>query len=193
MSKDYGDDLIVMGDMGVLLRAGQTDPDVNDFRHDVEAFVTVAAYLDIRDAYEVFLNRQMHKALVMVDGVEVGLYLEHQNRLRFDFGNIAFRAGEIEGIQVASLEHLLFLKLTTAGDRWSSSHGSKDQRDIAKILLLLENMEPEIGLSAATDTDLRLLESVLSSTAFMELAQQDAGRAKNLEQRAKRYARALRE
>jgi len=192
LSEDYGNDFIVIGGVGVYLHARQSDVLPEEFTHDVDAFVTAAAYSEMRDVYEVVMNRRLSKAQITVDGIEVDLYPEHQNRLRFDFGELAFHAEEIEGIHVASLEHLLFLKLTAAGDRWNSSHGAKDRRDVAKILVLLDDVAPKIGIAAVTEIDLQLLDAVLQSTAFMELAKRNAKQAKDLRQLATHYVRALR-
>jgi hypothetical protein len=192
LAKNHGTDLIVMGEVGVYFHGRQSNEFSDDCSDRGEVFITAAAYLDIRDAHEVFWNRQLNRALITVEGVEVDLYLEHQNRLRFDFGELASRAEDMGGIQVASLEHLLFLKLTAAGHRRNASHGARDRREVAKMLVLLENTEPEIGVSAITDNDFQLLEFVLSSNSMLDIANGNAPRAQDLKQRAMRYVQALR-
>lgn len=104
------------------------------YTHDADLYVSLASWAAIRDAYVVVPNRRLSQHQITIDGVELDLYLEHNNALRVDFSDLVEASVVIDGARVACVEHLLLLKLSALRERWGSEHGAKDRRDVAMLL-----------------------------------------------------------
>lgn len=174
LSDTYPSDVVVIGGVAVYLHAKASSSLPVEFTHDADMSVGLASWGDLREHYEVVINRRLSKAQITLGGVEVDLYPEHNNSLRIDFAELAMASDVIDGVRVASLGHLLLLKLNATAERWNSAHGAKDRRDVAKLLVLLEDAPADAVLSLATDADMELLVKVLKSNAFTEIAQRNA-------------------
>jgi hypothetical protein len=186
---EYPDDLVVIGGVAVYLHtvafAGHELP--IEFTHDADIAAALVSLADLRDQYEVVPNRRLSKHQVTVGDTEIDLYVERYNDLRVDYPELAMAAVELEGIRVACLEHLLLLKLDALAARWRSAHAEKDRRDVAKLLVMLRDTEPCFALAHGTADDLDLLERVLRSDAFMQLARNNALTARRLRDRASTF------
>jgi hypothetical protein len=182
----YPEDVVVIGGIAVFLhaRAAASMDLPAEYTHDADLYVSLPSWADIRDTYTVVPNRRLSKHQITVDGVEFDLYLEHNNALRVDYGDLATAAVTLDGARVACLEHLLLLKLAALRERWASDHGQKDRRDVAKLLVLLDDREPFWTLAQATEDDLALIDRVQESSAYLELAGGNAHRAAKLKKRA---------
>lgn len=184
LSELYPDDLVVIGGVAVYLHAETSDLLPIEFTHDVDLTVALAAWGDLRDAYEVVANRRLSKHQLTIGEVEVDLYVERNNTLRVGYEDLAQDSVVIRGVRVASLEHLLLLKLDAAAARWRSAHGAKDRRDLAKILVMLESTAPNDVLAQAIDADVERLDAILGSGVFLELADGNSKAASQLRKRA---------
>ena len=164
--------------------------------HDVDASITIAASGTLRDYQLLTQNKRLRKAQITVHGIEVDIYVEHQNKLRFDYAELAMYAeiasiGRASNIQLASLPHLLFLKLEALRDRSASQHGDKDRRDVAKILVILSDrndpMDLDLVIGNATKADLSAITGIIKSTAFMEVTRRNAQAAAKLRGKAQHF------
>lgn len=167
--------------------------------HDADAAISLSASGTVRDHEEFVTNKRLGKAQIKVDGVDVDLYIEHNNKLRFDYADLAQYAertsvGRAKDFQVAAPGHLLLLKLEALRARSHSAHGAKDQRDIAKILVILgerlisgdvEGLQLVVG--HVTNADMSLIQRVLKSTAFMEITKRNAQAAARLRSKAQMF------
>jgi hypothetical protein len=185
-------DAIVIGGVAVYLHSQAIHMPV-EFTHDADFCVGLPEWSDIRDLYEVTINRRLSKHQIIIDDVEFDLYLEHHNGLRIDYGVLETEAVRLNGVRVAGLGHLLLLKLDAFSARRTSSHGRKDQRDIAKLLLLLEKVDPVGVRGLVTSEDMEAIERVLRSEAFMELTDGNAHQASVLRKAAGTFFYALRD
>lgn len=185
----FPDDVVLIGGVAVFLHArAAADADLPaEFTHDADLYVSLASWADIRDLYEVTSNRRLSKHQLIIDDVEFDLYLQRNNGLRLDYDTVAAAAVTVEDTRVAALHHLLLLKLDAARARWTSAHGGKDRRDIAKLLVLMEGTDPDLVGIDATSEDLSTLDRVLASEAFRELAEGNAHLARRLRGRAERF------
>jgi hypothetical protein len=164
--------------------------------HDVDASITIAASGTLRDHQLLTQNKRLKKAQITVGGIEVDIYVEHQNSLRFDYAELAIHAetvsiGKVVDIQLASIPHLLFLKLDALRSRGASEHGSKDRRDVAKLLVILgtqvDSADLNLVIGNVTRPDLSAIAQVIKSTAFMEIARRNAQAAAKLRGKAQHF------
>ena len=130
-------DAVFIGGVAVAQHAGRVDAALVESSHDADLYLSLASKSELRDRYEVARNERLGKDSVLVDGEDFDLYVERQHRLAIPYDEVAAHAEAIDGINVASLEHLLVLKLDAARDRRSSAKGEKDLRDIARIVTLM--------------------------------------------------------
>lgn len=191
----FPEDSVLIGGVAVFLhtQAAKRPQIPVEFTHVADMYIGQNAWADLRDTYEVVPNRRLSKHQITVQGVEVDLYIEHQNGLRVVYRDLALAAVVLGGVRVACLEHLLLLKLSAFSDRRTSSHGQKDQRDIAKILILLSDTPPHYLLAQVEPTDMVLLDGVLGSSAFLEIADGNAHTAAPLRKSARIFVARLKQ
>ncbi len=147
-------DAVFIGGIAVACRAMRANAALVESSHDADLYLSLAGKNEMRDRYEVLRNDRLGKDSVLVDGEDFDLYVERQHRLAIPYDVASAFAEEIDGINVAALEHLLVLKIDAALDRRGSSKGEKDLRDIARIVLLLDS--PRAQLLATHLDDRRL-------------------------------------
>lgn len=164
--------------------------------NDVDTSITAAAKGSLRDLCLLVENKRLKKAQATIEGVEVDVYVEYQNGLRFDYSELAMYSeagsiGHAVGIKLASLPHLLFLKLDALRSRGASAHGNKDRRDVAKILVMLgdrnDQTDLDLFIGNSTKADLSAIARVIKSTAFMEIARRNAQVAAKLRAKAQAF------
>lgn len=132
-------DAVFIGGVAVATHANALDPRLRETSHDIALYLSLVGKSTIRDHYELTPNPRLKKDVALVDGEALDVYTERQHALAVPYDECAAFAIAIDGIRVASLEHLLVLKLDAALDptRAASAKGMKDLRDIARILLML--------------------------------------------------------
>ena len=99
------------------------------------------------------------------------MYVEHQHGLPVPFDELQSCARPLEGMHVASPEHLLILKLSAAKDREGSAKGEKDKRDIIRIIQTIEKdsaRHPEILGRFLTDDDWKKIESIINDVRLTD-------------------------
>jgi len=193
VTSGFAEDCVLIGGVAVYLHTKEAArPEIPvEFTQDADMYIGQHAWPDLRDAYVVVPNRRLSKHQITVGDVEVDLYIEHHNKLRVEYADLALAAVVIEGIRVAALEHLLLLKLAALADRGSSPHGQKDRRDVAKILVLLNDTPPHYLLAQGGDDDVDLLDVVLKSSAFLEIPDDNAHAATRLRKQATTFVTKL--
>jgi hypothetical protein len=162
--------------------------------HDVDMSVTIAASGALRDKNLLTPNKRLKKAQITVRDVEVDVYVEYQSGLRFDYTELATHAerlsiGKAVKVQIASIGHLIPLKLDALKARASSVHGAKDRRDIAKLFVMGADRDEDVQIvvGAATSADVAAMQRVLKSTAFTEIARGNAQAAAKLRLKAEKF------
>jgi hypothetical protein len=153
-------DAVFIGGVAVAQYAKQRNPILEEASHDADLYLSLLGKNEMRDRYEVLRNERLGKDSVLVDGEDFDLYIERQHRLAVPYDQIRANSTTINDIRVASLEHLLILKLDAAADRLGSAKGDKDQRDIARIVMLLEHPRPSLLKQHLDERRLRTLQSV---------------------------------
>jgi hypothetical protein len=154
--------------------------------HDVDAAISAVASSSMRDKYEFAENPRLHKVQVRIDNIDVDLYPQHLSRLRFSYLDLAPYAQRFRGFRIASIPHILLLKVDALADRGSSGKGAKDRRDAVKLLVLLRGSPQARKLLAglAAPSDLWALRGVAKSTAVTEIVHGNLKAASGLRQKA---------
>ena len=124
-----------IGGIAVYLHAINL-PGTRDFAeatHDADIYISLADMADLRDLEEVTANRRLSKHQMVKHGFEFDIYTERQSSLIVPYDAVMAHAVSYDGTRVASLEHLLVLKLEAFADRKGSVKGDKDAKDLLRI------------------------------------------------------------
>ena len=116
---------------------------------------------------------------MLVEGIELDMYVERLNRLIVPYDEVFAHHAEIEQTRVACLEHLLVLKLDAYQDRKTSPRGDKDRRNIVTIGLLLGHKAKKSLIEPYMRDELtKCLQDIAKSSVFVELYEHNAHAAK---------------
>jgi hypothetical protein len=154
--------------------------------HDVDASISVVASSSLRDRYEFTENTRLNKVQITIENIEVDLYPQHVGGLRFSYLDLAPYVQRYRGFKIASIPHILLLKVDAIEGRGHSKKGAKDRRDVAKLLVLLHGSVQARKLLAglAASSDFEALQAVVKSSAFMEITHGNAKVASVLRKKA---------
>lgn len=175
--------IVFIGGVAVLLHVrGQKLPErFVELSHDGDFFVSLADFADLRDLEEVTANRRLDKHQIIRNGAEYDVYLENHNGLAVRYSDVVASSQVIDRVRVASLEHLLILKLDAYLSRRGSAKGTKDERDLIKICYLLESGLRNDRLSKyLTDEAVEALGLLKKSAEFMTISAGNAHEARDL-------------
>ncbi len=189
----YPDDLIVIGGVAVYLYSRSRPTLAPEYTHDADFYIGEPGWLSLQDEFAVTKNARLSKASMRLHGIKIDLYPQYDHGLRIDYEVLAEATHEVDGVAVADPQHLLVLKLDAFRDRGRSETGKKDRRDITRLLVLLEDAEPDLIAGILTDEDVDLLDEVLGSSSFMEISEKNAKRASTLRRRATKFVERLKE
>ena len=173
--------LVFIGGVAVYLQAlnranGVVKPETS---HDADLMISFLDYGILKDEAEITHNKRLAKHQMIVDDIELDVYVEHLNNLIVPYDAVFMNSIVIEGIRVACLEHLLVLKLEAFKIRGSSGKGEKDRRDIAKIGLLLgRKADADLIVPYLYSELVSLLKNIAKSSVFFELCSHNAHAAK---------------
>lgn len=180
------DDFILIGGVAVYLHLTNRLPDAGyaiEFSHDVDAYISLADFSDMRDIYVVTPNKRLNKQQVNIGTTEVDLYVEHNHRLAIPYGEMQAHQTQYGKIKVACLEHLLILKSDAAQDRWGTEKGDKDARDVARIVWIAGNdIRTDLLTPYLNDDRRALLNDVVKKDPFLRLAKGNMHLAKPIKQ-----------
>jgi hypothetical protein len=184
LSGFFPDGIVFIGGIAVLLhvRDRRLPEGFVELSHDGDFYISLADFADLRDLEEVTANRRLQKHQIVKGGVEYDVYLENHNDLRVKYADAMQAATTIDGVRVASLEHLLILKLDAFGSRRGSAKGDKDERDLVKICYLLSRskVHDERLAKYLTPEAVALLGSLRRSSAFLVLCGGNAHEARDV-------------
>ena len=171
----FQDDTVFIGGIAVYLHsvAAGLPPALVERSHDADLYISLPAYDDLRSIETVTSNPRLKKKQFIKYGMDFDVYLEHNNSLLVSYQDIFAGSGIIDGVRVASLEHLLLLKLMALAGRSGTPKGPKDERDVIRIVLLLK----QYGVSRSrleryfTAGMAQVLKNLSSSREFVTLTQ----------------------
>ena len=188
VSQEYPHGIVFIGGIAVYLHAinNPAAAQYAETTHDADFYISLADMGDLRDAEEVVPNRRLNKHQMMRYGFEFDIYTERQSGLIVPYDAISAYATAYGTFRVASLEHLLALKLEAYRDRRQSAKGQKDAKDIYRIAILAAaGGKFNFSLAAAylSNEHIALLAEVHRGPAAVSLARGNAKEAKSLRER----------
>jgi hypothetical protein len=136
----FQNDVVFIGGIAVYLHsvASKMAPEFVERSHDADLYISLPAFDDLRSIETVTSNPRLRKKQFIKYGMDYDVYLEHNHSLLVSYADIFRASSIIDGIRVASLEHLLVLKMAALVDRENTPKGPKDARDVIRIVLLLK-------------------------------------------------------
>lgn len=166
----FSEGIIFIGGVAVYLHARSQEVPEGwlEFSHDGDFYISLADFSELRDYEEVVSNRRLSKYQFIKYGIEFDVYLEFNNNLRVTYQDVRANEQIIENVPVASLEHLLLLKLDAYNDRKGSAKGRKDERDIIRIGHLLsapKRLKGDRLRPYLVERDLKLLDAIVRRSA----------------------------
>lgn len=185
----FPEGVIFIGGIAVYLHAINTEDtrEFAAFTHDADFYISLADMADLRDIEEVVANRRLSKHQLIKRGFEFDIYTERHSALIVPYDQVAAHAVRYDTIRVASLEHLLVLKLEAYRDRQSSAKGQKDAMDVIRIVLTSLGQRKPLTEQHITpylsDEHEKLLERIQKGPEFMSMAAGNAKLAKTLREK----------
>lgn len=157
-----------------------------EFTHDADLYISLADMGDLRDIEEVTPNRRLSKHQMIKRGFEFDIYTERQSSLIVPYDMVLAHSSVLGGIRVASLEHLVVLKLEAFADRKGSAKGDKDAKDLLRIAAVAKRgstpFRADLVAPYLRDEHMDLLKMVERGPQVLSLAQGNAMQAKQLRQ-----------
>jgi hypothetical protein len=197
IAQAYPEGVVFIGGIAVYLHAvNSTQAALAEFTHDADFYISLADIADLRDQEELVTNRRLSKHQMVKRGFEFDIYTERQASLAVPYEAVRAHAEVYGGIRVASLEHLLVLKLEAFRDRGASAKGAKDAKDVLRIAAVAAHRPQgfRAGLAAPylREEHDDLLDVVDRGPYATALARGNAVRAKELRAALGMLVRALR-
>ena len=155
-----------------------------EFTHDADFYISMADMSDLRDLEEVTPNRRLSKHQFIKNGFEFDIYTERYSSLIVPYDQVKAYSEKFDMLSVASLEHLLVLKLEALRDRIKSSKGAKDIKDIIRISQISaarkNKLREELIEGYLSEEHIEILSGIEKGPEFMSLAKGNAKVAKTL-------------
>ncbi len=184
----FPEGVVFIGGIAVYMHATNVAETIAlaEFTHDADFYISFADMGDLRDIEEVTANRRLSKHQMIKRGFEFDIYTERQSTLIVPYDVVLAASSVIGGMRIASLEHLLVLKLEAFHDRKDSAKGDKDAKDVIRIAAVATRGPQKFRAARAapylTDEHLPLLSRVEKGPYAMSLARGNAMQAKQLRQ-----------
>lgn len=182
----FPDGVVFIGGIAVYLHTLNNAPirHLAEFTHDADFYISMADMADLRDIEEVVANRRLNKHQLIKRGFEFDIYTERHSALLVPYDQIRAHSVQYDEIRVAALEHLIVLKLEAYKDRYLSSKGQKDAKDLIRITLtssaLRTKLDPNLILGYIDDSHIELLERIQRGPEFLSIAKGNAKEAKTM-------------
>jgi hypothetical protein len=187
LGEAFPDGLVYIGGIAVYLHTVNSEltRHLAETTHDADFYISIADMADLRDLEEVTPNRRLFKHQLIKGGFEFDIYTERHSALIVPYDQVVARAVSYETLKVASVEHLLVLKLEAYRQRRASSKGRKDAKDLIRIVLVSEKNRVDSSVLDAylSDDHRALLQDIARGPEFLSLAQGNAKQAKDYRQK----------
>ncbi len=145
LNQEYPVGLIAIGGVAVYmhtLRDGRGR--FAESTHDIDFYLSKENLGSLRDREELTANPKLHKQQIVRRTIEMDVYVEHQHRLAVPYEDLDRQSTIIDGVRVAAKEHLLALKIDAAIDRFGSTKGDKDAKDLVNLVVALDQPRVEL-------------------------------------------------
>jgi len=198
VSSMFPEGVVYIGGIAVYLHAINEPQarELAEFTHDADFYISLAVMRDLSDLEEVTPNRRLSKHQMIKKGFEFDIYTERQSSLIVPYDEVMAHSRVYDGIRVASLEHLMVLKLEAYLDRKASAKGDKDAKDLLRIAAVAtaggKGFRAELAVPYLRDDHIELLQTVERGPHALALAHGNAVLAKKLRQCFAQVADSLR-
>jgi hypothetical protein len=186
LSTQFRDGIVFIGGIAVYLHA-INNPATRGYAeatHDGDFYISMADMSELRDIEELTSNRRLSKHQLVKAGFEFDIYTERHSSLIVPYSAVVAHAESYGGLKVASLEHLLVLKLEAFRDRKSSSKGSKDAKDLIRIAAIAAARKQPLAARLVdpylSDEHQQLLDELSRRPEFVAMTRGNAKEAKKL-------------
>lgn len=181
LSSVFEEGIVFIGGIAVYVHAQQQDVLPVEFSHDADFYISLADFGELREIEEVTRNKRLHKCQIIKNDVAFDVYVERQSDLVVSYEDIETASVVIDNVRVASLEHLLILKLEAYRDRRGSKKGEKDERDVIRLgYLLRTGVDHELVAPYLSEEITDTLLAVERSAQFSMLCDRNAQMASRL-------------
>jgi hypothetical protein len=176
LSSFFPEGMVFIGGIAVYAHAinNQETEGLAETTHDGDLYISKADLIDLRDIEQLTNNRRLGKQQLVKKGFEFDVYVQRESDLCVPYEEVIAHSTTYDLLRVASLEHLLVLKLAAYLDRKGSEKGNKDARDILRIATLLvareEPVRPEQVLLYWGDQEIAELKAIGKGPAPVTLA-----------------------
>jgi len=193
----FQDGVVFIGGIAVYLHAvNNQSPELSEFTHDADLYISLADMSDLRDIEEVTPNRRLSKHQFIKHGFEFDVYTEKFSSLIVPYDEILAHSVVYDRIKVCGLPHLIALKLEAYKDRYASAKGSKDAKDIIRLLLVahqqIDTFDPTLIAPYIGDEHIDLMDRVIKGAGVAAIACGNAQKAKNYRQSIAKVANVIR-
>jgi hypothetical protein len=183
LQHDFPEGIVFIG--GVAIAAYASDEASIDigvpFSHDVDFMISMADYGDLKDFEAITPNRRLSKGQFEKNGFEFDVYVEHKHDLPVPYGEIMSDSVMKSGLRVASIGHLIVLKLAAMIDRGHSPKGEKDRDDIFRLLVYASNSDiPVSSVARINDEHVGVIQKIVKSDAALRIANQNSHLASSM-------------
>ena len=186
IASDYPDSLVFIGGVAVYLHAINHEPTraLAESTHDADFYISLADMADLRDSEELTANRRLSKHQLVKRGFEFDIYTERHSTLIVPYDQAIAHAVSYDRLKVMSIAHLIVLKLDAYGDRFASTKGQKDAKDLIRLALISQAQpslfDAKVCADYLSDEHIKLLDRINKGAEFISLARGNAKQAKHL-------------
>lgn len=146
--------------------------------HDADFVILLRDMADLRDIEALTPNNRLSKQQFIKNGFEFDVYVEGQHALPVDTSDAVAYSQVRNGLRVVCPEHLLKMKVYAYNDRKGTAKGDKDEQDIIRVFLTLNEVSDAVNL--LDEDDLKTIEGILNSNAYIKMTRGNAHRARQL-------------
>ncbi|WP_327210879.1 hypothetical protein [Rhizobium leguminosarum] len=146
--------------------------------HDADFVIRVADMADLRDIEALTPNNRLNKQQFVKNGFEFDVYVEGQHNLPVDTADAIVYSVERNGLRVVCPEHLLKMKVFAYNDRKGSVKGDKDEADIARVFLTLNEVSE--AACELDEDDLEVIHEILKGNVYRRLTDNNDFEARQL-------------
>ena len=186
LAETFPDGLVFIGGIAIYLHAVNQakTQSLAETTYDADFYLSMSEMVELREEEDLVANRRLRKHQMTKKGFAFDIYTERQSGLQVPYDEVLAHSRAYDTFKVASLEHLLVLKLAAYEDRRGSSKGAKDARDILRLASVAEtqrtSLNPALVWPYWQGEELALLEEIQKGPEAAALAHGNAMEAKGL-------------
>lgn len=184
--RQFPESLTFIGGIAVFLHAKSaalTAP-LAACTEDADFYISLADMAELRDIEEMSTNRRQSKHQMVRSGFFFDAYTQGRSSLIVPYEAVVSASVKIGEVRVASLEHLVALKLEAYLNRRTSAKGDKDAKDLFRIAAAASSQDaplnPALMAPYLREEHRPLWDEIYLSTVVSDLALGNSASAQQL-------------